>query len=180
MKTPDTQILFDSPEAAIYKTGLSGWVSRGGQYFGDGPRAEYDARYSGCTHVACKTCGEPTEKRWTKCKTCRSQDDLLRYESMPSAEWDGKAVLYSETLGIFYDSPEQAREDLGEGKPLSALQLVICEPVYVTPIESDYCADDLPDEGELPYAVYQAMQEFNKAVAGIIISWCPGKYRLKD
>ncbi len=178
MKTPETQIFFDSPEAASYQTGLSGWVSRGGWFFGDGPQSEEIARYDGCTHVACKTCGTPTEKLWTKCKTCRSQDDLLRYEAKPSAEWNGESVLYSETLGVFYDSPEQAREDLGEGKPLSALRLVICQPVYTTPLDLDYWDNEVPDNWEIPNEVYQAMRAFNAAVDGIVIAWEPGEYRL--
>ena len=112
MKTPDTQILFDSPEAASYQTGLKGWVSRGGWFFGDGPQSEVIARYDGCSHVTCKTCGEPTEKLWTKCTFHRDLDNLARYEAMPSAEWDGKAMLYSEVTEKFYDSTEDAAEDV--------------------------------------------------------------------
>jgi hypothetical protein len=174
-------VLIDSPEAAHYQTGIRGWVSRRGHYFGEGANGEGLARYDGCTHVPCGGCGKPVEKGWTACDGCRNLAEIARYEAMPRAEWDGKAMLYSQALDRWYDSPDDAAENLGEVDgidELSDMRLVICKPVGVRQLESDYCADDMAEDQELPGAIIDAMNAFNKAVAGIIVSWEPGKTAL--
>lgn len=174
----ETIVMYDSQEAAQYLTGIWGWVDRHGIYYGYGPEAELTARYAGCTHKPCAKCGQPTEKMYASCNACRRLAEIARYGAMPRAGWDGKAMVYSEARGEFFDSPDDAAEAIDEDETLADLRLVICEPVYVTPLESDYCSDDLPEDGELPDAVWEAMQAFNAAVAGIVLSWAPGKYAL--
>jgi hypothetical protein len=171
-------VMRDSPEAAQYRTDLKGWVSRDGFYFGDGPQGESAARYAGCTHVACDRCGAPTTKGYTQCRDCRELTYIAKYEAMPRAEWDGKAMLYSEARDQYYSTPDDAAEDLEEDQTLADLRLVICEPNYVRQIESDYCCDDLPEDGDVPDDVAEAMEAFNEAVAGIVLSWSPGKKAL--
>ena len=179
-RTPEEEIVpFDSIEAAHYRTNIKGWVSKTGVYFGDGPNSEEIARYAGCTHVACQHCGVLTEKGWTACDGCRNLAEIARYEAMPRAEWDGKAMLYSQANGVWYESPDEAREDLGDDADISIMRLVIGKPVYVRPLESDYCANDMAEDQELPGAIIDAMNAFNKAVAGIIVSWEPGKTALE-
>ena len=176
-KQQDQTILIDSPEAAHYQTGIKGWVSRQGHYFGD---SEHNARYAGCTHILCGQCGRPTEKGRTACNGCREANELARYEAMPRAEWDGKAMLYSQVSGKFYETPDDAAEDLDDADDdLSSLRLVICKPVYVPQLEPDYCADDMANDQEVPATVIDAMEAFNEAVAGIILSWEPGKAALE-
>ena len=75
-------ILFDAPDAAHYQTGIKGWVSRQGHYFGDGPQSEDMARYDGCTHVACRKCGAPTKKGWTACNSCREDAEIAENEPL--------------------------------------------------------------------------------------------------
>ena len=70
MKENKKVIMFDSDEAAQYKTNLSGWVSRDNHFFGED---EHMARYVGCTHRKCEDCGEPTEKGWLVCDNCREK-----------------------------------------------------------------------------------------------------------
>ena len=55
-------ILNTSDEAAHFVTGLSGWVSRHGHFYGNDERL---ARYDGCTHTVCE-CGKPCEKGWDR------------------------------------------------------------------------------------------------------------------
>ena len=172
-------VLIDSPEAAHHRTGIRGWVSRRGNYFGEGANGEGLARYDGCTHVPCRQCGKPVEKSWTACDDCRNLAEIARYEAMPRAEWDGKAMLYSQANDKFYETPDDAAEDLDDADDeLSGLRLVICRPVYARQIESDYFSDDMAEDQELPGAIIDAMDAFNKAVAGIIVSWEPGKTAL--
>jgi hypothetical protein len=72
MKTEEIMVLRDSSEAAQYRTGLSGWVSRNGRYFGE---SEDMARYDGCTHVACQYCGLPARKGWLACEGAADMGD---------------------------------------------------------------------------------------------------------
>ena len=178
MKPDDKIILPDSPEAAC-KIMRSGWMSRDGTFYGDGPIGERVARLTGCTHVRCKKCGEIIDKHYVLCKECCDKADAERYAAMPRAKWDGKTPLYSEVTDRFYNSPTEAsNEALDNGISAHGLRLVICEPVYATKLDSSYFMDDLgPDDG-LPGEAVDAIDEFNRAMDGVIISWMPGKTAL--
>ena len=59
-----------------------------------------------------------------------------------------------------------------EERSLEDLRLLICEPVYLREISIDYFIDELPDEGELPDEVYDAMEKFNTVLrAAGPVSW---------
>lgn len=173
-------VMRDSQEAAQHRTDIKGWVSRDGVYFGDDQNSERAARYSGCTHVPCDLCGAPIPKSRVRCQDCRELTDTANYKAMPHAEWDGEAMLYSEVRDQYYSTPDDAAEDLDENQTLDDLRLVICEPNYVRPLDSDYCCDELPEDGDLPPEVEAAMEAFNQAVAGIVLSWSPGKTALSS
>ncbi len=165
----------DSQEAASYKT-VTGWVSRDGIFWGNDERM---ARWSGCTHVSCKGCGASIEKRYVNCESCIAKIDDAKFAAMPTMEWDGEALLYSEANDKYYSTIEDAEDELEEGETLAALKLIICTPNYVSALDEEYCCDDLTEEGELPHVVEQAMEDFNKAVKGVVISWSPGNFALK-
>lgn len=171
-------VAFDSELAAKYHTGLSGWVSRNGFYFGDGPHSERDARYNGCTHTFCRECNALVEKGLIRCKSCFDKLEIANYKAMPRKQWDGKTMLYSRARDLYYDSPEDAVKDLQEGDTLDCLRLVLCRPNYATPLESDYFCDDLPEGGCVPDALAEAIDAFNKAASGIILSLSPGEFAL--
>ena len=175
MNVSEMIVMRDSLDAAQYRTDLKGWVSRDGFYFGDDERT---ARYRGCTHVPCDRCGAPTPKVYKTCQGCRELTLIAKYEAMPRGQWDGQAMLYSETLDRYYDTPDDAAEDLEDDQTLADLRLVICEPNYVPLIEPDDYCDMLPEDGDVPDEVAKAMDAFNAAVAGIILSWSPGKTAL--
>lgn len=164
-------IMRDSDEAAKPYT-AHGWLSSNGHFYTD----ESVARYDGCTHVACRHCGKPTPKSYTACDACRASAETARFYAMPEAAWDGVAMLYSDTHDTYYASPDDA---LDGDETADEMRLVICTPNYVTPLEGDYCCDELADDMDVPAAVEEAMDAFNKAVAGIVLSWSPGKMRLK-
>lgn len=171
-------VMRDSPEAAQYRTDIKGWVSRDGRFFGDHQASEQDARYAGCTHVPCQRCGSPTPKGHMQCSPCRAAHAAERYAAMPRASWDGTSMLYSQAKDQYYNTPADAAEDLEEGQTLADLRLVICKPNYVRQIDPDYCCDYLPEDGDVPARVAEAMEAFNAAVAGIVLSWSPGKKAL--
>lgn len=169
-------IMRDSPEAAKPIT-LTGWVSSRGLFY----REEATARYDGCTHVPCRDCGAPAEKTWLICQGCRDVADRKKFDALPRAKWDGVAMVYSNARDVYFSSPSDAEDSLEEGQTLDDLMLVICTPNHVRPLEGDYCSDELPDEGDddVPAVVIDAMEAFNKAVAGVVLSWSPGKVALQ-
>lgn len=179
MNHDDKIILPDSPEAATYQPMAGGWVTSDFRLWGKGLGAEKAARYHGCTHVRCQRCGEITPKEYALCDACCNKADAERYAAMPRAKWDGETPLYSERNDRFYNTPEEASDDAMEaGVSVDDLRLVICEPVYATPLCSDYCCDDLPYDADLPDEIADAIDAFNEAVAGVILSWRPRKTAL--
>ncbi|KKN34691.1 hypothetical protein LCGC14_0791180 [marine sediment metagenome] len=167
-------IMFDSNEAAQYRTNLSGWVSGNGRYWGEDERA---ARYDGCTHRLCEDCGGPTEKGWLVCKECRYIRDEARYKSMPKEEWNEKGMLYSDALDKYFSSWDEI-EDYCEGEEvgIDKLMLIICEPNYLPLLSDDYGCDELVEDGELPDDAIQAIEDFNKVIKAVgAVSWMPGK-----
>jgi len=171
-------VMSDSPDAAQYRTDIKGWVSGRGRYFGDGPNSEEIARRDGCTHTACAQCGRPALKGFSACPDCRELAYIASYDAMPRAEWDGKAMIYSDAKDKYYNSPDDAEDDLDDGETMTDLRLVICEPNYVRQINQDFCYDELPEDGDIPDEVAAAIDEFNRAVSGIVLSWSPGKFAL--
>lgn len=181
MRKNDEVILPTSEQAAIYRTGLSGWVGRHGMYWGDNPDSERLARYASSTHGQCD-CGSVCNRGWTKCDPCRNAADAARYRAMPEAEWDGVAMIYSQSQDKYYRTPSEAEEELEDeedGRTLGDLQLIICAPNYARELGEDFFCDELPEDGDLPNNVIEALEKFNAAIKGTILSWSPGRHRLK-
>jgi hypothetical protein len=172
----DKMILNTSGEAATYRTDIAGWVSRDGLFFG---KDERTARYSGCTHLACADCGVPVPKNsYTVCRPCRETRDLKRYLERERKPYEG-GMVYSDSEDRYFESLDEALEYAeDEGKEPDDLRLLLCTPNHVRPLESDYCCDELPEDGDLPSAIEEAMEAFNEAVKGIVVSWSPGKYAI--
>ena len=166
-------IEYDSDEAAKPMT-IDGWVSKSGFFF----KEENHARYDGCTHKRCG-CGNLTEKWYTKCKTCRDKAETVKFYARPAKDWDGKAMIFSDSHDVFFSTPDEAEEYAEDNDTdMEGLRLVICDPVYARQIDGDFFCDDLPEDGDLPVEIETAIESFNKAVAGIILSWKSGEYRL--
>jgi hypothetical protein len=169
-------IEYDSDAAAKPHT-MTGWLAqRTARFYVD----ENTARWDGCTHIRC-ACGQLTEKYYTKCKRCQDKAETERFYARPVAKWDGKAMLFSDTLDEYFSDYDEAEERAAEvdWDDTKALRLIICEPVYARQLDSDFFCDDLPEDGDLPVEVEAAIEAFNKAVAGVVLSWRPGKYRME-
>lgn len=168
MKKNDNIIPYDSPEAASRKT-VTGWVSRRGVFYGD---LEGTARYDGCTHRPCETCGSLTPKGYLLCTICRSLKVESHYASAPKAPWDGTGFLYSERLEVYTAAPEEFLETANEGGEITLtmadLRLYLCEPKLCHEIDpNDYYYDLLPEDGEVPNAVQTAFDELNAKLRAI-------------
>lgn len=167
-------VMIDDDDAAQPYT-MEGWKSRTGYFYAD----ESLARYEGCTHRPCGQCGAPAEKAYTKCLTCREDAAKKRFLARPQANLDGEDWLYSEREDRFYPDLESAEDDLEEGETLEDLRLIICEPVTARALDSEYFEDELPEDEEIPEVIEAAIMAFNKAVKDVILSWRPGRNRLR-
>ncbi len=167
------QVLFNSDKAAQYKTNLSGWVSRHNRYFGNDERA---ARFDGCTHVICEDCGNPSDKGWLVCITCRDKRDQIRYDAMPEEVWDGKGLIYSGSADKYFHSWDDVDEYCyDEGIDIKSLRLMMCEEQYLPMLDSsDYGSEVLAEDGELPDDVIDAIDKFNEVIKSTgVVSWYP-------
>jgi len=169
-------ILQSSDEAATRRAIPEGWVSRHGRYYGDDEKL---ARWDGSTHNVC-ACGNVVEKMYTACAECRAILQKERYDNRQEKEWNGTDVLYSDAFD-FYLYPEE--EDLYEhceehDCAPEDLQLLICDKVFPRKLEEEYFYDDLPEEGDMPAELLDAISEFNERVSKMPpMCWQPSKYK---
>lgn len=100
---------------------------------------------------------------------------------MPTAPWDGKSILYSETRDEYFNDLGDVEDsiDVDDGETLADLRIVICKPIYARKLDEDFFFDELGEDGELPDHIIKAMEAFNKAIDGTILSWEPGNTRLE-
>ncbi len=177
----DAVILDTSTEAAKFVTDIKGWVSKDGFFYGNNKASESAARYAGCTHRACGNCGKPAEKMYTVCPQCREILAIERYQKRELVEWDGKTPLYSDAYDEFFfdgDTLHEFINDLHRTAP-EEIRLILCEPGQLHQVDEDHWCDDLPEDGELPDSVFNALDALNLAIreAGTI-SWVPGELRV--
>lgn len=167
-------ITYDSPEAATYRTDITGWVSRGGLYFGED---EDLARYSGCTHKRC-ACGAIFEKSWIECEACRKakreKAEAEKLAKMERQEWDGETPLYHDDSDTYLMDAGEVDDFLDDsGLTFNEAMFQLCKPNHPRLIEADDFHDDLPEDGELPDEVVEAIDAFNAAVKDSVLSWSP-------
>lgn len=153
------EIRYDSLEAAQFKTGISGWVSRDGRFWG---KDEHMARYTGCTHVVCQSCGAVIEKSYLKCESCRWKTSVEKWAALPFMAWDGVAPLCTwdgeDYFFTEHDLIDYLEENRLEGKDL---MLVICEPITYREIDYGMLADDAHEDWEPPKKLVDAVEKVN-------------------
>ena len=180
--TEETVVMYDSPESATYVTGISGWKSRDGFFWG---KDEHMARWSGSTHKRCDECGRVYPKN-SYCDFCHAKKETEKYYAMPMIEWDETTPVCEwhddkyfwdkeSVLDYLYDTYEDAQKQGYEPE----VQLVICEPQYLHTLDAEDWSDDLAEDGELPDAVLEAIDVFNEILKNQKAScWYPGKQRI--
>jgi len=150
-------VLYDSPEAATFKTGIEGWVSRDGYFYG---KDENLARYGGCTHKVCPECGTVYEKS-SYCRPCHTKKRAETVAAFPVERWNGETPLClfdSETF-FFGDDVLDWLADHPED-----VLICKCKPGHLHQLDEDNWADDLPEDGELPTEVSVALAALNAAI----------------
>lgn len=153
------EIRYDSPEAAQFKTGIEGWVSADGRFWG---KDEHMARYTGCTHVLCQGCGAAIEKSYMTCEGCRHKAAVEKWAALPFMAWDGKSPLCTWDGEDYFFTEEDLidylEENRLEGKDL---MLVICEPLTYREIDYGMLADDAHEDWEPPKNLVEAVEKVN-------------------
>lgn len=173
-------IFADSPEAAQYKTGLSGWVSRDGRFFGEN---EELARYAGSTHRKCE-CGEVFTRN-SYCRTCSDAKEREQFLKMPVVEWDGSAMLYDQNTDKYFSEIEDILEHYENDEiDINGAMIIVCEPNYAREIESDYWCDELPGDlsfeecGGVDAETVELLNKLNAKLKNTILSYSPGTNRV--
>lgn len=173
-------IMYDSPEAATYRTNLKGWVASDGRYYAEN---EHSARWAGSTHQKCE-CGNTFGKGRTICDSCHSKNRTEKYYALPMVEWDGTTPVCTFDDDRFFfdeDSLLDYMADMKHEEPdvEHEVQLVLCEPGKLRLIDHDDWCDDLPEDGELPDEVAQKVTELNEAIKRApVVSWWAGTTRI--
>ncbi len=174
-----TVVLPTDPEAAELVT-IQLWKARDGRMYDD----ERVARYAGSTHRVC-ACGVVTDKHRTRCDRCQAKADHDDWLALPLVEWDGSTPLCTFRGDTYFFSREEIDDhldNLDERIAASDLDLVLCEPRRPRMLDEDYFSDDLPEDGDfndLPKAVQDAVEAFNKAVRECSPTcWYPAKKRV--
>jgi len=180
-------IMYDSPEAATYRTDIKGWVSKDGLFYGDNPGSERGARWSGCTHQTC-ACGNVHEKGRTICNSCLGKKRTERYYALPVEKWNGDTpICLWDDDRYFFDEDAflDFLADLKHDDPTAEheVQAVLCEPGRLHLISDDEWVDDLPDNGEydhdIPEEVAAKVAELNEIIKQQApVCWYPGKIRI--
>jgi hypothetical protein len=177
LKTQDDDMIVmpDSPDAATLVT-VTCWQSRTGELYLDKPGAEATARYKGSTHVVCDECGKPSRKPYTACEECRYKHKAEAFAKLPLEEWDGSTLLYSEAYDHYLHDEDDVEEFMRDHEcSFDDLECVICEPCNAMQIDADLWNGDLPEEAnnELPKEMQAAVDAFNEAIKGVVLSWKP-------
>lgn len=168
-------ILYDSEQAATYKTGLSGWVSRDGRFFG---KDEHMARWSGCSHIKCEE-GNIYKKGFRKCDPCRARARDERYQALEFEEYTDQIVVCRDHENYFFH-PSDLYDHMRDNG-LYKMELIVCEPNYAPYIE-DYGIDIMPEDqyiDDVHPELANMLAEVNDYIAKNkpILSWAGGKKR---
>lgn len=166
-KAEQKVIMYDSPEAATYRTDIKGWVSAGGIFCGDGEIGEQRARYRGATHTICQ-CGAVIRNRsYIKCEDCRWLALREAYNKLPYKEYDGSPVCTIDWDKYFFSEEEIL--DYLEDQEENEIDLLFCEGKSWTLVSPDFWSDDFPEnsDGEMPKRMSEALDNLNTVIKGL-------------
>lgn len=179
MKVEDKKvIMYDSSESAVYRTNIEGWVSSDGRFFGKGDTAEQLARNQGSTHKKCDCGIIMPSKSYSLCESCRNKKHRENYLKLPFKEYDGSPVFSTDDEKYFFD--EESIIEYCADNLLDELDLYFAEPNMLWEITDEIWEEILPEDGEFPDELKNALSELNKVIKNLpAVSWSPSKVRTK-
>jgi len=86
-------------------------------------------------------------------------------ENQTESTWNKCDSLYSLSKDIFITDEDHLTSTITDLKcSIDSLDLVICAPIYLSPIEESYFEDELAEDAELPDDVMAALENLNKVI----------------
>ena len=138
--------------------------------------SEAGAREKLATHFKCKCGNGIREKYRIFCDSCEPAP-VEHFK-----DWDLKTPVYCGRYDRYFFDLGELTDYMhdNELKP-EDMSLYICEPNYLSQIDSEYWQDDLPEDRDLPKIIEEKLAELNEAIKeyGKPISWTPSKYKTK-
>lgn len=170
----DKIIMYDSPEAGRLVT-VTVWEFDNPNGIIYTPREE-TARYNNCTHKVCE-CGKPMHKYYTKCENCRIISARERFLNLPFKEWDfEEPVVVIDGDDYFFNLDDL--HDYMEENEMEEIELLICESINYSCIDSEAVAGDAHEDWEPSAELEKKIKEFNDYIKTLSPhSWMPGKVR---
>jgi len=102
---------------------------------------------------------------------------------MEQSDWNGTDLIFYGDDHFFSSAEEVLDYCHDQGIAPNELRLIICEPTFASLINpNEYYGDDLPEDGEVPSAIYDAFSALNVAIKACSepLCWYPGTKRLSD
>jgi len=160
-------------------------TSGDGRFFGDDKDSERLARYYGCTHRPCDSCGKPMPKSYLLCRECLDKKSDERWNALPKGLWDGEGPVCTFEGNEYFDNVDDALDSMSaDGVAIENVRLVNTIPVYLKEIDlDDHYFDELPEGvsihdiggGEVEEAL-KKLNEAIRATQGVHpIAFVPGK-----
>ncbi len=120
-----------------------------------------------------------THQEW--CFAAMEAQEKERGIKMKQKEWDGKTPLYSLTTKKYFHTLNELIVYTNKLCRIKFnLQLVICEPVKLKYVNTNYWKDDLPEDGKLPDEVHKALEKLNQTIEDFgNVAWKPTEYLAK-
>jgi len=156
-----------------WKITIDMWQSSDGRLFMD----EASARYHGCTHRPCNTCGEPARKMYTHCDLCRAESTRRRYSRLEGKAWDESNPVCTYDDDRYFFSLDEIEDYCDEFEcSIDDLMLVHCAPQYAFELYPDEIYEDiLSEDCDVPPNIESAFAALNRTIieSDEILSWVP-------
>lgn len=101
---------------------------------------------------------------------------------MPVVKWEkNKPVSIYKSDKYFFNYDDLISYCEENEIDLADLMIVACEPIYARLLDTDFFAECLADDGELPDALVKAIEDFNAKVEAYphALSWVPTNKRIE-
>lgn len=166
MSNPEKIILYSSDEAAKLAT-VTGWVDRHGRFFGDD---ENMARWSGATHVNCKTCKGFALKGLSLCSLCDEKRIAAEKKVLPWNYVNPITTKYGDER--FFTKKEVLDWLRDNHLTHKDVEFFHCAPLRLSEVSENYFGNNWTGDVKLPTAVAEALAALNATIrASEHLSW---------